>query len=559
MIADAITNAPAMPSRATQMGVCLDQRRIEREAAAGNWPERVLTDYFDDAVRQRPQVAALISHRCDDGSQTTLTFAQLKDRVDRIAANLRRLGVDHGDVVSFQLPNWWEFVAIHLACVRIGAVSNPLMTIFRARELEFMVGFAESKVLIVPREFQKFDHQSLALELQRRLPALRHVLVVGGDGENSFEAALLADNGWPPTYEMTPATPNDVIQLLYTSGTTGRPKGVMHTSNTLLASAIQLSERLGLTSNDVMFMPAPLAHQLGFCLGMMMAIRLAMPLVTMDVWKPAKAAELIAQHKVTYACGSTPFLTDLTKTPDIDRLNLDCLRLFLTSGAPIQRPAVEEARAALGVSVLTGWGMTEIIQGTATYPCDSPGDPITDGSVFAGGEVRIVDANQRVLAPGEEGNLQFRGSTAFVGYFKRPDLYDIGEEGWFDTGDLAKLDERGNIRIVGRSKDIIIRGGENIPVFEIENLIYQMPQVSSAAIVAMPDARLGERCCAFVTLQPGCNLEFADMISFLEKQGLARQYLPERLEILGELPLTPTGKVQKFILRDMAAAFQNGD
>ncbi len=558
MIAGAIAGATARPSRAAQMGVRLDQRRIQREAAAGNWPERVLTDYFDDAVRQRPRAAALIAHRCKDGSQTTLTFAELNDRADRIAANLRRLGVDHGDVVSFQLPNWWEFVAIHLACVRIGAVSNPLMTIFRARELEFMVGFAESSVLIVPRIFQKFDHQSLALELQRRLPALRHVLVVGSAGENSFEAVLLADFDRASVPEMTQATPNDIVQLLYTSGTTGRPKGVMHSSNTLLTSAIQLSGRFGLTSSDVLFMPAPFAHQLGFCLGMMMAIQVGMPLVTMDVWEPARAAELIAAHKVTYACGSTPFLTDLVKTPDIGRLDLDSFALFLTSGAPIQRLGVEEARAVLGVSVLTGWGMTELIQGTATSPTDSPGGPITDGAVFTGGEVRIVDADHRVLPPGEEGNLQFRGSTVFVGYFKRPDLYSIGEEGWFDTGDLARLDERGHIHIVGRSKDIIIRGGENIPVFEIESLIYEMPQIRDAALVAMPDTRLGERCCAFVTLQPGCTLEFANMISFLEKQNLARQYLPERLEILDEMPRTPTGKIQKFVLRDIAA-FQSSD
>ena len=558
MIAADTTGAAQMPSRAAEMGVCLDQRRIEHEAAVGNWPERVLTDYFDDALRQRPQITALIADRCDDDSLTTMTFAELNDRVDRIATNLRGLGVDHGDVVSFQLPNWWEFVAIHLACLRIGAVSNPLMTIFRARELEFMVGFAESKVLIVPRVFQKFDYQSLALDLQQRLPALQHVLVVGGEGKNSFEAVLLADVDRASAPERTPATPNDVIQLLYTSGTTGRPKGVMHSSNTLLTSAIQLSERFGLTASDVIFMPAPLAHQLGFCLGMMMAIQVGMPLVTMDVWEPAKAAELIAAHKVTYACGSTPFLTDLTETPDIDRLNLDGFRLFLTSGAPILAAGVEQAHAVLGVSVVTGWGMTELIQGTATSPSSSPDEPMTDGAVFAGGEVRIVDAGQSVLPPGEEGNLQFRGSTVFIGYFKRPDLYGIGDDGWFDTGDLAKLDERGHIRIVGRSKDIIIRGGENIPVFEIENLIYEMPQVKDTALVAMPDTRLGERCCAFVTLQPGCNLEFADMISFLEKQNLARQYLPERLEILDEMPRTPTGKIQKFVLRDIAA-FQSSD
>jgi len=538
-----------------EAGVFLDQQRIDHEAAIGNWPDRVLTDYLDDAVRSHPQSAALLAYSAEDQSETELSYADLKEKTDLIAGNLNRLGVRYGDVVSFQLPNWWQFIAVHLACLRIGAVSNPLMPIFRARELEFMVGFAGAKVLIVPRTFQKFDHQGLALDLKQKLPSLEHVFIVGGEDEHAFETALLGPQDRTDNHDMIDVGPNDVVQLLYTSGTTGEPKGVMHTSNTLLASVRQVSGRLGLGAGDVGFMPAPFAHQMGFCFGVMMSIVHGVPLVMMDAWDSAIAAGLIERHGVTYACASTPFLTDLANLPGIKDRNLDGFRIFMTSGAPIQQADIDLANDNLNLSIVAGWGMTEVIQATATQPLAGKVKVLTDGKAFPGNEVHIVSPNGRELASSEEGNLQCRGSTMFVGYFNRPELYDVNEEGWFDTGDLARMDGHGDIRVVGRSKDIIIRGGENIPVFEVEKLIYIMSQVCDVALVAMPDARLGERCCAFVTLNAGCDLSFEELVSCLEEENLARQYLPERLEILDDMPRTPSGKIQKFVLREMAVRF----
>jgi len=535
-----------------EVGIFLDEARLAREAAAGYWPNRVLTDYLDDTVRSRPDDVALIAYRVEKRYETLFTHAELSARVDRVAANLERLGIGKGDIVSFQLPNWWEFITLLLANMRVGAVSNPLMPIFRARELEFMIGSAQSKLLVVPRMFHHFDHRALARDIKRRLPSLRHVLVIGGDGEESFEDALLGDHGGQWASGETRLAPNDIMQLLYTSGTTGEPKGVMHTSNTLLSTFRPVCERLRMGAGDVLFMPAPFAHQIGFCYGIMLAVVLGAPLVTMDVWMPEIAADLVERYGVTYICGSTPFLADLINLPGIEDMDLSRFRLFLTSGAPVPESLVERAASALDMDVVSGWGMTETILATSTLPSRDHSEPYSDGGVVPGCEVRVVDENGRELPRNQEGRLQCRGSTLFVGYYRRPDLYEVDEGGWFETGDLARMDERGEIRIVGRNKDIIIRGGENIPVLEIENLIYRIPQVKDAALVAMPDERLGERGCAFVTLNPKCTLTLAGVVAFLQDAGVPRQYMPERLEVCDELPRTASGKIQKFALREMA-------
>jgi cyclohexanecarboxylate-CoA ligase len=534
-------------------GCFLDDQRLQREAAAGFWPERMLTDYLDANLQRSPDATAIISHVSASDQIITLSFAELANYAARIAGNLRALGIGPGDVVSFQLPNWWQFAAIHLACVRIGAISNPLMPIFRERELRFMLGFAESKALIAPKTFRGFDHATLALKLHAELPQLEHLFIVGGDGETSFEQQLLNENTQPVT-SGSALTPNDVMQLLYTSGTTGEPKGVLHTSNTLLCIAKIFYEGLQLGADDVLFMPSPLAHQTGFTYGVCIGTMLGAPLLLMDVWQPAKAAALMEQYGACYTFAATPFLADLTHLPEIKRFNLEKFRIFVTAGAPIPPSLVDAARENLGANIVSGWGMTECGFATGTY-FNQQRVTDSDGAASPGQQVRVVDLEGHELPPDQEGNLQFRGSALFAGYLKRPQLYDVDKDGWLNTGDIARMDADGYIRIIGRSKDIIIRGGENIPVIEVENLIHQLEQIADVAIVAMPDQRLGEKACAFVTLHSGQTLTFQQLCNFLLSHNLAKQYLPERLEIINEMPRTPSGKIQKFILRERARAF----
>ena len=545
----------------TDRCVMLTRGRVETTTSAGHWPDRTAGDYLDDALRHYPDKVFLTDYRAESGARNTLSYRDLDRLSRRIGAGLAAHGIGKGDVVAFQLPNWWEFAAIHLACVRIGAVSNPLMPIFRARELEFMLSFAETRAIFVPRRFRGFEYEPMIEGLRGKLPRLEHVFVLGGEGENAFEATLLEER-WEDEidtgalFDERRVDPNEVIEICYTSGTTGQPKGVMHTSNTLAACVGIGPARLALGADTVVLMASPLAHQTGYLYGFLMPIRVGARTVLQDIWDPAVAARIIHDEQATFTIGATPFLADLAHSDALERYPTESLEIFATAGAPVPRVLVQTATERLGASVVAGWGMSE--NGLVT--CTLPGDPPekifgTDGGPWAGMEVRVVGDDREPALPGMPGALQARGAANFVGYLKRPEAYATDEEGWFDTGDIATKDESGYIRITSRAKDIIIRGGENVPVVEVEELLYRHDAVRDAAIVAMPDPRLGERGCVFVTLRPGASLDFAAMQRHLEAQQLAKQYWPERLEIVDEMPRTPSGKIQKYKLREIAAAY----
>ncbi len=532
-------------------GFVLEASRIAREKARGVWPGRVATDYLDRWAAQKPGASALVAWRLDEEREERLNWGELASRVARFARALERAGVGAGDVVSFQLPSWWEFVALYLATVRLGAVANPLMPIFRQRELSFMLRQAEARVFVAPARFRGFDHGALARQLAGELPGMR-VLLAGGEGAepHSLEAALAAADG--AEFERgARLQPDDVTQLLYTSGTTGESKGALHTSNTLFGAVHSLARRMEIGADDVIFMPSPLAHQLGFAYGMLMSLALGIPLVLIDIWRPARAAQLIEANGATFTFAATPFLADLTALARDGGKRLGRLRLFGSSGAPIPPAVAQAAREKLDVAVAACWGMTECCSVTITPP-DGSRATESDGRALDNGEVRIVGADGREAPRGEIGALQVRGASLFAGYLKRPNLYKLDAGGWFDTGDLARMDAEGYIRICGRSKDVIIRGGENIPVVEVEAALYRMPEVADAALVAMPDPRLQERACAFVSVRAGKTLDLAAVCRHLAAEGFSKHFWPERLEVLAEMPRTATGKIQKFVLREIA-------
>ncbi|WP_417778451.1 cyclohexanecarboxylate-CoA ligase [Stutzerimonas xanthomarina] len=535
----------------------------ERRASmieSGAWNDKVITDYLDHAVSSRPDAPALIAYRVQQNVRRMFSYAELDHIVRRMAAGLAALGVDKGDIVSCQLPNWWEMTALHLACVRIGAVLNPLMPIFREHELRFMLGYAQSRVLVVPQTFRGFDYAAMVDGLRTELPALEHVLVIDSDDESRSFQRVLLDRTWEEETDtqalFADRKPHgdDVVQLLYTSGTTGEPKGVLHSSNTLLSNIRPYAERLHLGSDDIMFMASPLAHQTGFLYGLMMPIYLKSASVLQDVWDPAFAVKVAEAERPTFTMASTPFLADLIEIAPQHPEELSSLRVFVSAGAPIPGALVERAAAAIQAKIVSAWGMTENGAVTMTRPEDEPERAInSDGVAVPHMEVRVVDENGEDVPRGVEGNLLVRGASLFIGYLKRPDLYNVDDDGWFPTGDLARMDAEGYIRITGRTKDVVIRGGENVPVVEIENLLYKHPAISAVALVGCPDDRLGERLCAYVTLHDGHqSLSLQDVVSFLTKQRLTRNYLPEYLEVLPALPRTPSGKIQKFKLREQA-------
>ena len=531
--------------------------RRAHSIAQGFWHDRTINDDLDACVAACPDKLALTTLRAESGVTTRFTYRELATMADRVAVGLARLGVGRNDVVACQLPNWWQFTITYLACSRIGAVMNPLMHIFRERELSFMLKHGEAKVMILPKVFRGFDFEQMVTALQPDLPHLKHLIVVDGTGANSFDA-LLSGPAWEKEADAQDILtrhrpgPDDVTQMIYTSGTTGEPKGVMHTANTTMANIIPYAQRLHLSSDDVVLMASPMAHQTGFMYGLMMPIMLKASAVLLDIWEPLKGIDLIRAEGVTFSMASTPFLTDLAHNVDESGKTVPTLRTFLCAGAPIPGALVEQARRVLGSKIVSAWGMTENGAVTLIKPEDDDERAFTtDGCPLPGVELKVVDVDGNALPAGQSGKLLLRSCSNFGGYLKRPQLNATDAEGWFDTGDLAQLDAQGYVRITGRSKDVIIRGGENIPVVEIENLLYRHPAIAMAAIVAYPDERLGERACAVVVPKPGQSIDLPSIIEFLKSQKVAVQYMPERLIVREAMPSTPTGKIQKFKLRDI--------
>jgi cyclohexanecarboxylate-CoA ligase len=528
--------------------------RVRAMTAAGYWRNETLAACLDRWARERPDKVAAV-----DGAGR-YTWSILAWLVDRVAHGLRTHGVEAGSVISAQLPNWNEFVVVALAAERLGAVLNPIPPIYRASELRFILGRLDSETVVIPEHFRGFDHATMLAGLRAELPRLERVFVARGTPrEGQLPFAALTETAWESRAGRRPLAgtdPNRVHEVMFTSGTTGEPKGVMHTSNTAFALMWPAFERLAFSERDVILMASTFGHQTGYLYGLAATVLLGATGVWLDVWNVETAARLVEAERVTFTMGATPFLQDLTSAPAIDRHDVRSLRLFICGGAAIPRKLVEDGRRRLGCPISAGWGMSE--NGLVT--CNGLDDPEekvfgTDGRPLPGAEIRIVDAEGRPVPARVEGDLLVRAPSQFVGYFKRPEFTEesYGSDGWFRTGDRGTLDGDGYLSITGRSKDLVIRGGENLSAAEIENLLFAHPKVASVAVVGMPDPRLQERICAFVIPKPGPPPTLAELVSFLEARQIARQKLPERLEVVAEFPMTPSGKIQKYRLRQMIA------
>ncbi|MFN0090791.1 MAG: AMP-binding protein [Acidimicrobiales bacterium] len=525
----------------------------------GWWRERTFLDDFDEQVARRADQAAIVAYRTGAPLPVTLTYGQLDTLSRRFAGALLELGVAPGEAVSLQLPNGWEFPALALGILRAGAVVNPLVPIFRHRELSFILGRTESRIVVVPRLFRGFDHGALAAQLVRELPALTHAFVVGGeppDGARSFEAHFL-ERRWEDDRSLAGALAarrpraDQLVEIQFTSGTTGEPKGVLHDFNTIYSGGRALRDALGFTEHDTCFMASTLAHQTGFLYGLLQPLSMGMKVVYQDVWNAAEMIAIVDAEQVAFTVSATPFVLDMIAAQREAGRSLASFKYFICGGAPIPPHVVAEAQEVLDAELIAVWGMTE----NAVVTTTRPGQPVevvssSDGTPVDWMEIRVVDDDLVERPVGETGRLQVRGPSQALGYFHRPDVYAEATtpDGWFDTGDLAWRREDGGIRISGRRKDLVIRGGENIPVVEVEAVLYTHPKVREVAVIGLPDERLGERACAVVAPE-GEPPTLAELTAHLAEQGAAKQYWPERLELVDEMPKTPSGKIQKFQLR----------
>ncbi|MDP2084102.1 MAG: AMP-binding protein, partial [Gemmobacter sp.] len=427
-----------------------------RMRATGLWLDLTVDDLLSRAIAQAPDKLALVAYRADTGWDAPvrrISYAELGALVDKAAGSLRARGIGPGDVVAIMLPNWWEFVVAAYACNRLGAIPNPLMHIFRERELRFMLKFADTKAIFVPQHFRGFDFPAMLAGLRAELPALQHVIAAGGKGPDSFDALLTGDAAPVTVSQGHRIDPTEPCVLMYTSGTTGEPKGVMHCFNTLVACTNALAGRFGHTTDDVHIGAAPFGHMTGYAAIMLQGLSRASTVVLQDVWDGTAATGIMVREGVTHMAGATPFLADICRVVG-EGAPAPALRTFLCGGAQIPPVVIENARKLLGLNVSSLWGMTEGLSGSLTEPGRAAEKSAsTDGRAVEGVELLIADENLKPMPTGKTGRLYFRGTQQFIGYYKRPGLCGRGPEGWFDTGDLAYMDAEGYIRIDGRSKD----------------------------------------------------------------------------------------------------------
>ncbi len=554
---------------------------VEKPNRAMLEPDRAAEVTLDELLRrharERPHELAVVETR--DAGDVALTWDELLDRVERTATLLLDLGVRPGERVAYQLPNCIEFVAISLAALRIGAICCPLMPIFREREIAFCLRRSAARVLFIPDEARgrhpAGEITSLLSEasiFSGDLPLrLEHVIVSAsgrrahplpaGDYANGsvnwirLEEALKAVRVDATALAAHRGRPNALVQLLFTSGTSGEPKGVLHRNDVLMRAAAMEVEHLDLNARDRIFVPSPLAHQTGFLYGMWLAIVMGVPQIVQPIWNAQRALRVLNDWDGTFVQAATPFLADIVKAVEEGARPPAALRIFVATGAAVPRGLAERATRVLGTAVCGAWGTTESCLGSLAAPGDEPAKVWgTDGRALRAIRLRITDSEGRIVPAGEEGHFEVQSPTMFDGYADRPEWTAAAytPDGWFRTGDLGVMDESGYVRITGRVRDVINRGGEKIPVAEVEQLLSDHPAVGEIAIVAMPDPRLGERACAFVVLRRGMTFDFARMQHYLDACQVAKQYWPERLEIVDELPRTPSGKVQKYVLRERA-------
>jgi cyclohexanecarboxylate-CoA ligase len=519
----------------------------------------VILDDLQRHATDRPDATAVIAVDAS-GAYREISWRGLADEVDRVAAGLLALGVAPDEPVAFQLPNRIEFVTVALATLRIGAVCEPLMPIFRERELRFMLTESRARTLIVPAAFRGRDHLGMALGLRAELSALRHLVVLDPPGDAPDPsltpwAELLAAAPDSVALDARRPAPDRIAQLLFTSGTSGEPKGALHRHDVLTRAADAHIRHFELGPDEVIYIPSPLAHQTGFLYGMWIALRLGVPQVLQESWDATIALGAMRRAGVTFVQAAAPFLADLVRVTHQTGERPERLRTFVATGAAVPRELARQARETLQAEVGGAWGTTESCLGAAFAPGDPPEKAwSSDGRPLDNVRLRIVDDHGAPLPADQEGHFEVLTDCLFEGYLNRPELTAeaITADGYYRTGDLAKLDEDGYLRITGRVKDVINRGGEKVPVAEIEQLLYEHPAVRDVAIVAMADPRLGERACAFVVLEPGGELDFAEMQQFLDAKAVTKTYWPERLQYAEELPKTPSGKIQKYVLRARA-------
>jgi cyclohexanecarboxylate-CoA ligase len=517
----------------------------ERWRAAGAWTDETLLDRLRANTARDADRELIVDH------ERRFAGAHVRAHAQRVAVALRAEGIGPGAVVAYQLPNWWESVALAWGILTVGAIASPLTPTLRHSEVGFVLAATKAKLAVVPREFRGFDHAQMLRDLEFAGPTW-----IARDGELD---EILAGHD-TPTAEPVPATVDDAALILWTSGTTSQPKGVVHTHQSLREEADSLGGAHAFTRADRQLLPMPMTHVAGFTYGVLMPLCLGVPAVLMDMWEPGAALDIVARERISVMISTPVFVRSMIDHPDFATADTSSVRLLSLGGAGVAPATVREGAARFGGPngcwCKRTYGSTEHPTLTTGRLGDDPELQATnDGALIGPAELRIVDpATGADVVTGAPGELWARGPEMFSGYLDAElDATAFAAGGWFRTGDLA-TNTSGYLTIVDRLKDIVIRGGENISAAEVEHALLSHPAVADCAVVAMPDATMGERACAFVIPRGDEPPTLQALAAHVAAVGLASFKRPERLELRSELPRTPSGKVQKSPLRAEVAA-----
>ncbi len=520
---------------------------IARHQKSGHWASETFYSILSARAAAHPERVAIVDRR------RRISYAELQTRVDRVAAGFAALGIGSGDVVTIQLPNWAEFAYVFFALERLGAVANQIGPDFRSREVDYILRFSESRAFVCPASFKSFDYVKMIAELRPGLPDLKAVCVLGAPagaappGLVSLDALIDNVGAVPPPGAGQGA--NDVMRMAFTSGTTGNPKGVIHSHNTTLSTCRTLNADMRVSPDEVFLIYLPLGLNWGY-LTLVQAVMAGARAVLLDQFSARAALEVIQRERVTYIPTAPASIIAMLNDPELGRFDLSSLRVIITGGASCPIETIREFRARMHGHLIELYGMLETGFHTYTRLDDDP-EAVTGtvGSVSSGLGLRLIDHAGRDVADGAEGEIAALGPSVHLGYHRNPaanaELFTA--DGWFRTGDLGQFDGASNVKIVGRLKEMINRGGKKFFPREIEEILYTHPKILHAAIVGVPDPRLGERNCLCVIPRPGQTLTLDEVVGYL-KDEVATYKLPERIEVFDELPFTPTGKIQRHVL-----------
>lgn len=530
----------------------LDPAQAQAFRSAGIWRNRTI------ALDARERAGLTPHHNCITDAYRSVTFRQVLQEAERVAAGMWSLGLRPGDVVSFQLPNWIEAAALNIAASLLGLVVNPIVPIYRESETTAIVRDCRARILFVPETLRRFDHLSMAERIRSSCPTLQHIVVVkppegfARDGVLSYQSLLDAD---PSGVVWLDVSPDAVKFVLYTSGTTGVAKGVLHTHETISRAFRGCMEFWGIGAGEGILMPSPVTHITGYLWGLEAPFSWGTPTVFMERWNADEAVDLIDRLGLVMTVSATTFLQELLDAAERAGTRLPALKVFACGGASVPPGLIRRANALFEQGrAFRVYGATEVpmIGRGCVDPAKEDVAADTDG-IIVDFEVRIVDEAGAAVGEGTEGEILARGPAQCVGYVDAgATAASFDPAGFFHTGDLGRRTAGGAIVITGRKKDLIIRGGENISAKEVEDILINHPAVRDVAIVAMPHWRLGETVCAFV-IAGESQPSLADLVRHLETAGIARQKFPEHLEIVEEMPRTAAGKIKKDVLRSMAA------